>query len=72
MEQFDKTAYWKKRIIERIEGLFFDVSYQVLSIATDMEHIGADPEELRQAIRLVGEGFDALKGTVDHIKDKKK
>lgn len=67
MTDFDKLTYWKQRINDQIMGLFSDVKVRLKGIKNNMDHIGADPEEVKQAIALIGEGLEALKGSADHV-----
>lgn len=67
----EKLAYWKKRITDHILSHFRDTKDGLKPIIDDMQHIGCDKEEMDQAIMLIGEGFDALKGTVEHRMVKK-
>lgn len=66
----EKLAYWNKRITDHILSHFRYTKDGLKPIIDDMQHIGCDKEEMDQAIMLIGEGFDALVGTVQHVKAK--
>ena len=71
MSDFDKTTYWKKRINEQLMSLFNDVSRRLSSITDNMEHLGIPADEGKHAVKMIGNGFDELKWSVENFKEKK-
>ena len=64
MTDFNKKAYWKNRIKTQIESLFKYTSDEIRPIFDNALHIGAKKEELDNALRRIGEGYDILSFSV--------
>ncbi len=70
MNNFDRIAYWKKRITDHINNIFRDTEDAIKRIKGDAEGIGVDPDEIKNAVTKIGEGYDMLKFSIDKIKSK--
>lgn len=64
MSEFDKTTYWRNRMLTKVNVAFDNVSALVADLRDTYEHIQVDPREVEKALMIIGEGFNQLQSAV--------
>jgi len=72
MTDFDKEAYWKKRMNDTITRAFEETMMLLKEMKSNFLHVGADVKECEEGFTMIGDGFNELKRVVDAIGEKKK
>lgn len=67
MTDFDKTAYWKKRMNDWLNSGYNQLKITLEDIKDRAEWLGADPEELKEAFIEITNGFNSVKRVIDNI-----
>lgn len=71
MGEFNKEDYWKGRMNDTINRAFDEVMMLLKDVKRNFLHVGADMRECEEGLRMIGDGFNELKRSVDAIGEKK-